>query len=325
MRKEVEKMKKFGLIGLMLLVILATSTASAAPSVTLNPSSVVANQTTTLTATGFGFNMSVTVTLEKDGVNFLWNNSTAWIQVSKIYFDGSAWRSSIATAGQTNESGIYTTTFNTPPVLPGTYRVCVDDTQNVNCSNLSVISPTFSAPPYGPAMAIIAVKGSGYPANENITILWQNASISLCWNGTQWVNQLCDSNTTANATGIIDTSIRVPRIKSGDYVLKIQSYRYAGYYNYTRDIQILSPIIRLNLTEGPISANVLVSGDRFSANDNVVITWENATATLLWWNSSAKDWSSTSLCPNVGTGILGNFSETITVPEIPAGNYRVCA
>src|SRR5207245_4560429 len=73
----------------------------------------------------------------------------------------------------------------------------------------------------------------------------------------------------------------------------------------------LTPTISLNPTSGPAGTNVTVTGNNFSPNSAIVISYDGASVTTIPASTT--------------TDLTGSFSATFTVPASTAGSHTVKA
>jgi hypothetical protein len=128
-----------------------------------------------------------------------------------------------------------------------------------------------------------------------------STQVTLLWNETTTNTTLGTTNTT-NA-GYFATSFIVPNISAGNYTITARDVNSSA----TSYFVVVTSIIRLNSTYGSVGTNVNVTGEGFTANSLVALTWNSSTIATTAANAT------------------GSFNRTITVPHSCGGIYSIQA
>ncbi|HSV48835.1 MAG TPA: hypothetical protein VLH35_00840 [Candidatus Acidoferrales bacterium] len=142
-------------------------------------------------------------------------------------------------------------------------------------------------------------------ASTNVTVTGRyfspSTQVTLLWNETTTNTTLGSTNTT-NA-GYFVTSFIVPNVSAGNYTITARDVNSSATQNFI----VVTSIILLNSTYGAVGSNVNVTGEGFTANSLVALTWNGTTVATTTANA------------------IGAFNRTITVPHACGGIYVIQA
>lgn len=229
----------------------------------INPDTGPVNTQVTVTGTGFKANSSVSVTLDNVAVSSL----------------------SVVSDAKGSLSG----TFNIPPIAAGAHQIKVTDGTTTDTKTFTVTATATLSPSSGIVGAKITVNGSGFLANQGISILFDNASMKTL---------------TSDSQGGFGTNFEAPSRPAGTY--KIRATDGANFIDMNFTITTSASITQTSSTAPAyVGAQITVGGVGFTAGATVRIAIDG------------KD---------VATGAVGtdsNFSLQFSAPALKSGQHTV--
>ncbi len=136
------------------------------------------NTGVTVSGTGFDANADMTVTLANEEVS-----------ISK-----------------SDSNGSFSDTFVIPAIVQGTYRIKISDGSNNSYADFSVAAVATLNPAEGNVGSDITVTGSGYAANSNITVKYDNEKMA---------------STTTQASGSFEVNFTTPVSEHGEHTITV--------------------------------------------------------------------------------------------------------
>jgi hypothetical protein len=208
-----------------------------------------------------------------------------------IYFDAE-WVKSARADGYGNIS----TSFTVPlAAAPGTHTVKANDTLTRN-----IVTKSFTVP----TPSIIKVEPTWGPSNSTVTITGANFTIGGrvgIYFGTQFAGNL-----TADETGGISGSIRVPSLTPGTYAVKGKDWSNLA-WSTPASFTVPKPSITLTPDWGPPNRQVTINGYNFTACGKVRIYFGITPVDSVTADSS------------------GSITYTLMVPKVLPGLYTIKA
>ncbi len=253
----------------------ATSTKQATKTITVNPSLTRTPYQgppgTSISVTVYGFGASETV---------------------RLYFDST----SGATLGNasTNARGTGTVSITMPQASNGWHDyVGKGQTSNLVAWGALYVERTVTLSPTGGASGTsVTVTARGFPASE---------SISVGWNKTATVAGTTKCTGTSSSTGNYSCSFVVPTSTAGSYPIGVLSS--SGAFTSANFIVSGPAGVSISPTSGAVMSNVSLSGGGFSPNEQIKLSWDDASsawATIQADANGAFSWSGT--IPSISTG-----------------------
>jgi hypothetical protein len=179
-----------------------------------------------------------------------------------------------------------------PPAPAGTYTLTAIGSTSRSQASTSVvvnISTVVTPQNVGPGSAVQVI-GSGFLAGENLTIYFQDPA-----NGTV--------STQADGTGSFTQSLTLPKMYSSQasYTVFVKNAQNAVLAGVPFSFEALS--ITPSVTKATPGTSITISGKGFLANESVSLSWNIRS---FWQMRIGK----------VNTDATGNFTKTITAPDI---------
>ncbi len=242
--------------------IFATSTFTVVVNTAINVSPITGIAGDGITVTGSSFGAGATATLYFDNVS----QSTVLIGI-----DGS-----------------FTISFDIPASTTGVHIIGVEDTAGRSAmASVSVTPEMTMTPATGATGDGVTVRGTGFGASKNITILYGNSAVTLT------------IPITTGTNGSFIGSFDVPPIPGGGYTVTVTD----GTSELTTSFTVVAGAI-INPTSGEVGDRVGIASQGFGANKNITIMYGNAviepTAPIM-------------------TDSSGIFSGGFVIPAIPGG------
>lgn len=210
------------------------------PAITITPVSGTAGSTVTVSGTGFG-----------DRVNL------------SVFFDNVV----VVADEVTSREGSFEATFTVPSKAPASYDVSAEDEDgNTDTVTFTYASAISLSPTSGYANSTVTVSGSGFKANNALTITFDNESMP---------------SISTNATGGFTTTITVPVRTSGTYEVKVSDGSNIATANF--DIGTGATI---SPTTGNVGAPVTINGVGFVAGSTVTVTYDGKQVTTTTVNTN---------------------------------------
>lgn len=229
----------------------------------LTPETGPVNTQVTVTGKGFKASSSISVTLDN-------------IAVSSLNVVSDA-------------NGSLSGTFSIPPISAGAHNIRVSDGTTTETKTFTVTATATISPSSGVVGAKIAVNGSGFLANQGISILFDNASMKTL---------------TSDSQGSFGTSFEAPSRAAGTY--KIRATDGANYVDLNFTITTSATITQTSSTSPAyVGAQITVGGVGFRTGATVSIAIDGK---------------------EVKTGAIGtdsNFSIQFSAPALKAGQHTV--
>lgn len=262
---------------------LGQATFTVVPGLGLQASSGTQGSTNTATATGYASGESVA---------FYWN-STSSLPLGTV---------TASTRGQASLS------FKVPTAGAGPYTVyAVGPGSGQTAAPFNLVpGVTLSGASGGPG-STTTVSGSGFTANQNVSIYW-NCSSAPCGGSP------LASTTTDGSGGFSGLSVVIPTtVSAGTYPLgALDSASTPTFASKTFTVQPTA--ISIAPSNGPPGTTVKVTGSGFDAGELV----------NLYWNCTAGSCSGTPL-DSESASATGTFTGSITVPGATNGSFSVGA
>ena len=192
---------------------------------------------------------------------------------------------------ETDDDGEFAFTIAIPESATGDHTITVtgEDSDITASADFEVEPKITIAPDSGKRNDTIAITGTGFPDDEDITITFDGASVT-----TSPLSVESDSD------GSFSASFVVPNSSGGVHTVKASH----GTYDDTASF-IVSATLTLDQTTGYIGTEVNVSGTGFQAGQPVTVYFDN-----------------TSVAANV-VNTNGSVSVSFTVPSHAAGTFKV--
>ncbi|MFC2069725.1 IPT/TIG domain-containing protein [Chloroflexota bacterium] len=235
------------------------------PDITISPESGASGTLIAVQGTGFGDEVAVS-----------------------IYFN-----SSVVTQVNSDEDGNFSASF-TPVIAEGLYTIeALDEDSNSDDAGFSIGAATLSLlPNQGNIGATVAVTGSGFIANTEVTIEFEGSVVGI---------------TTSDASGGISASFTVPALTVGDYdVIASDGTNTTGMRFEIMTSTDISPVTSAALP-GKVGDELTISGIGFTPSGAVLVTYDG---TQVATTTAAAD---------------GNFSVSFNVPASTGGTHTIVA
>ena len=229
-------------------------------SLTIFPQSGAAGDPIALTGTGFGIN-----------------------KVIAVYFDGVPL--SITPGVVTDSNGDFKATITIPETPAGTHVINVSDNVSAVTAQLTTKASAKPGKDSGKVDESIAVNGSGFSANADITIKYDNMALTTA---------------KASANGSFASSIKLPAGTAGAHKVTVSD----GINSVTFDI-ILQATAKIDKPKGNIGTQVTITGYAFNPGSPVTVKYDSITI------------------PAGNADSTGQFSATFKVPASTSGNHEI--
>jgi hypothetical protein len=207
-----------------------------------------------------------------------------------FYFSGTAVNSTMA-----ESTGAMNGTFKVPESSPGTYTVRALGNDSLSAStSFTIATPTITvSPTRGPVATPVTITGTNWNCSGTVNVDIGNSTYST---------DLVTGK--PNGTGIFTNTTAIPSLAIGTYTINATD----GINSATTSFIIPSRTITLNVTSGPPSLPVLVTGEGYTIGGLVDIYVDTTLVTS-----------------TTGIASSGNISVSFAVPAKTAGSYTVKA
>ncbi|MFZ0946402.1 MAG: hypothetical protein WAN54_21105, partial [Syntrophobacteraceae bacterium] len=247
------------------------------PAITVTPGQGPIGATVTVAGTGFSV-------------------STA---LSSLVFDSVTITSCTSGSLTTGATGTFSCTFAVPAEVSGTTVKATDVGSQTATGAFTVTTPAITVTPgQGPIGATVTVAGTGFSVSTALSsLVFDSVTITSCTSG----------SLTTDGTGSFSCTFSVPSGTSGTTVTTTDE----GGQTATGTFTVATPAIRVSPSQGPIGAQVTVSGTGFSVS--------TALSSLVFDSITVTACTSGSLTTNT-TGV---FTCTFQVPSGTSGTSVV--
>ncbi len=184
--------------------------------------------------------------------------------------------------------GSFTTSIDIPESATGAHTITIEDTAGRSATATISVEPEMTVSPTNGAVGdTINVSGTGFEAEETITILYGTAAVTPT------------APITTGVEGSFSGSFYVPSIPGGIHVITITD----GNNDLTTNFTVLAGVI-INPTSGKVGDGIGIAGQGFGASKNIAITY-----------------GSVIIAPTapIITDPNGIFSGGFIIPAIPGG------
>jgi hypothetical protein len=207
-----------------------------------------------------------------------------------ITFDGNT----LGSTTQANATGIWSATVVIPNSAGGPHTIGAHGKTTTGSDQTFSVTPSLSSlsKTSGPAGTSAVLSGSGFAANENITILYDGTAI--------------DSSVSADTNGSWSDNITIPPSSAGNHAIKVKG-SVSGDVSASGLNFKVTVSMSINPTTGFVGGTVNISGSGFAANSSLQITYDDTPLNI----GSAT------------TDNAGNFNKSITIPKSKAGPHTI--
>ena len=241
------------------------------PKITINPTSGVVDDI--VAVTGSGFDGTSTVTISFNGVS--------------------------QTTAVTDANGtLPSTTFTVPEASRGNYTVKGQDTGgNYATATFTVSTSITINPASGPSGITVTVTGSGFAANQTITIKYNNVPVTT------------DPPTvTTNSAGYFTAEFDVPVGEAGTYVVQASdTSTNTAIANFESTTSATISQTTTATAPGYVGMSLTITGVGFTPDATITVTYATDPVTL----------------NTVTAGPTGNFTATFTIPPSVGGAHTI--
>ena len=205
-----------------------------------------------------------------------------------VTYDGATITTTLASL-TSGADGSVNASFKVPASASGNHVIAVSDGTNTISANFNSLSTAAVNPTSGPVGTTITASGTGFKANANITITYNNVQAGT---------------TNANGLGNFTTTFAIPSASTGAHSLVItdQTNTQTFSFSVTPTANPISP------TSGYIGSNITISGTGFGANKTITVTYDSNPVTLT--------------TPST-TDANGTFTVSFKAPVSKSGNHSV--
>jgi len=235
----------------------------------VTPTSGFVGDQVAVSGTGFGGNRSVTLYLDNVSIG----------------------------TGTTDAIGNLSVAFTIPARASGSHSVKAQDSVgNSATATLTVEHKMAITPTTGITGTTVSVTGSGFGANSQITIKFNNSLVS-----TSPIVIMADAN------GGFSGSFALPASPAGTYTVEVSDGTSSSSANFTAVIDTTIDQITSEVSPGNVGMELTISGTGFKANASVTVTYESEPEVL----------------KTTTTDSGGSFSVTFTIPESVGGEHTI--
>ncbi len=202
-----------------------------------------------------------------------------------ITYDGTSVTATTASLAS-DSNGSFNTNIKVPASSSGNHVIKVSDGTNSISANFAISSTTVISPTSGPVGTNITAKGSGFKANANITITYNNAQVGTA---------------TANGFGSFSTTFTIPSSSTGAHSMVITDQTNPQTFSLS-----VTPTAKISVTSGNIGSDITISGTGFGANKGVTVKYD-----------------ADQVAPGTTTDANGTFTASFKAPVSKAGNHTI--
>jgi len=237
------------------------------PKMTITPESGAVGDTITVSGTGFGGEVEVIITL--DGT-----------QVAQK---------------ETDDDGSFTVTFAAPSRAAGSYDIAAeDDDDNSDEASFTIAATVVNlSPTTGNVGDNVNVSGSGFQANESISITFDNVPVKTV---------------STDSDGTFTDSFIVPIRVADTYTVRVDDGTNMAEADFSISTTASISPVTSTASPGHVGSELAVSGVGFTPGGTVTVTYDDDTQL-----------ATASVDSN------GTFSATFTVPTSSAGEHKIIA
>jgi len=153
--------------------------------------------------------------------------------------------------------GSFTTSIDIPESATGAHTITIEDTAGRSATATISVEPEMTVSPTSGAVGdTINVSGTGFDAEETITILYSNVAVTPT------------VPITTGVEGSFSGSFYVPSIPGGVHAITITD----GNSDLTTNLTVLAGVI-INPTSGQVGDGIGIAGQGFGASKNIAITY----------------------------------------------------
>jgi hypothetical protein len=260
------------------------------PDISVSPTSGPPGTLATVTGTGFAGNEFITITFEGN---------------------------TVVTGILVNSQGNWSGSFTIPQESSGDYSISA-----FGSVTLAIFVPEIDFAVSSPSIVInrtsgspgtsVTISGSGFAANENITITYDGNPIG--------------GGISANSQGSWNGSFTVPASPSGSHL--VDAY---GFITPASSVPGLTFIVTPGISTSKISAppgtSITVTGSGFAANENITITFDGNPAGPAIAANSQGSWTGSLTIPqsSSGTHSIGAYGSTTAASAVTAVTFNISA
>jgi len=172
----------------------------------------------------------------------------------KVRFDGD-----IVEITSTNSKGSFGASFPVPPSERGSHEVSASDNTYSATARISVEQSISISPKSGPTGTVVAVKGTGFRDDRDVTITFEGDEI-----------ETTPSSITTNDEGSFTASLTVPTCVNDTYEISASDGRYVA----GADFNVLTRI-DLDPVSAQVGDRVTVIGSGFRSSRVITLTFDN--------------------------------------------------
>ncbi|MDD5081797.1 MAG: hypothetical protein PHU08_00345 [Dehalococcoidales bacterium] len=243
----------------------ASASFSVLSSVSLSPTSGIPD--TVVTVSGNGFRASRTIVITYNGTTIATTPSSV----------------------ATGTTGSFSATFRVPTTANRSPVVTATDGLYSASAIFQVLATTSVTPTSGGAGTRVTVNGSGFLANQRITLAWDGTNISTT-----------PSTITSTSTGTFTATFNVPTSPGGTHVLRASDGTNATTLNF-----VVLTNLAISPASGPVGGNITINGTGYGASRPVEIEFDNSPITT------------------IPTEANGSFTASISTPASATGNHTI--